>query len=358
MHFAPSDEQRAMQAAVREVLHRGCAPATMRAVWSGDAQAWTRVWESVVAAGLCTALIGEERGGLGLDDVDAALLFEEAGAVALPGPALESGAAAALLAEAAEHGEVAASWLSRVVNDGAALALYGGPAEFAVEVDRCAAAVRLDGDAVRVAATTDLNVRELGSLDAGRRLFSVEWPSAAGEVVLSGDDAVAACARAVDRAATLCAAQAVGAAATMLAMSVAYAGQREQFGRPIGSFQAVKHRLAQAHVLVEVARPVVHRAAWAVAHDEPDRALRVSMARLHSARAARSAAEAALLTHGAIGYTWDCDLHIWLKRATALAAAWGGEEFHLLRVRDGLRRHGIPGIVAQPHATAEVVTAG
>jgi alkylation response protein AidB-like acyl-CoA dehydrogenase len=122
----------------------------------------------------------------------------------------------------------------------------------------------------------------------------------------------------------------------MVDMAVAYACEREQFGRPIGSFQAVKHRLADAQVALEFARPVVYRAAFSVADGASDRELHVSHAKAAASEAASLAAKAALQVHGAIGYTWEMDLHFWMKRAWALDAVWGGGAWHRRRLARSL----------------------
>jgi hypothetical protein len=126
----------------------------------------------------------------------------------------------------------------------------------------------------------------------------------------------------------------VGVADRLIAMAAQYANERSQFGKPIGSFQAVKHQLADALVRVEFARPVVYRAAWSLAEGDPDAGLHASMAKAMASEAATVAARTALQVHGAIGYTWEHDLHLWMKRAWALAAAWGDAAAHRARVLD------------------------
>jgi hypothetical protein len=119
----------------------------------------------------------------------------------------------------------------------------------------------------------------------------------------------------------------------MIDQSVAYAGTREQFGRVIGSFQAVKHRLADAQIAVEFARPVVLAAAWALGTEQAHAARDVSHAKLRAGRSAQTAAKAALQVHGAIGYTEECDLAIWLRRTWSLAPSFGDEQTHRQRMR-------------------------
>jgi alkylation response protein AidB-like acyl-CoA dehydrogenase len=118
----------------------------------------------------------------------------------------------------------------------------------------------------------------------------------------------------------------------MIDQAVTYAGTREQFGRVIGSFQAVKHRLADAQIAVEFARPVVHAAAWALDNRQPQASREISHAKLRAGRAAHIAAKAALQVHGAIGYTDECDLVIWLRRTWSIATSFGDEAAHRGRI--------------------------
>jgi alkylation response protein AidB-like acyl-CoA dehydrogenase len=115
-------------------------------------------------------------------------------------------------------------------------------------------------------------------------------------------------------------------------MSVRYAHQREQFGKPIGSFQAVKHQLADVFVANAFALPVVHRAAWSVAHDLPSRVRDASHAKHAAGRAAAQAARTALQVHAGIGYTYEHDLHMWMKRTWSLSSLWGDTDAHRRRV--------------------------
>jgi alkylation response protein AidB-like acyl-CoA dehydrogenase len=165
-------------------------------------------------------------------------------------------------------------------------------------------------------------------VDQTRRLCAVEWePSAAAEVGDAHDAALA-----FDRGALGVAAQLIGLARHMLDTTVEYAQARHQFGVPIGSFQAVKHHLADVALALEFAAPLVYRAAWSLAKRDADRSLHVSMAKARASDAALQAGRVALQIHGAIGYTTEYDLHLWLKRAWALAASWRDAAWHHDRV--------------------------
>ena len=128
--------------------------------------------------------------------------------------------------------------------------------------------------------------------------------------------------------------QLLGLAQRMLDLSVDYAAQRKQFGKPIGSFQAVKHHLADVATALEFAKPVLYRAAYALAHNEPNAAVWVSQARLASCEASWLAARHGIQVHGAMGYTWEVDLQMFMKRAWALDNAWGDRALHKTRVAE------------------------
>lgn len=177
----------------------------------------------------------------------------------------------------------------------------------------------------------DVTLTAHGSVDATRRLFT------------DGLTATADAPAAFDRAAVATAAQLLGLGRRLRDETVGYAGQRRQFGTVIGSFQAVKHQLADVAIGLEFAAPLVHRAAYSLAHEAPSASRDVSAAKNAAGRAAHRAARTALQVHGAIGYTGELDLQLWLNRVFALRAAWGGDGFHRARLRaDLLERTPLP----------------
>ncbi|SHV33660.1 acyl-CoA dehydrogenase FadE [Mycobacteroides abscessus subsp. abscessus] len=131
-------------------------------------------------------------------------------------------------------------------------------------------------------------------------------------------------------------AQLIGAGKALLDRAVAYAKQRSQFGRPIGSYQAVKHKLADVHIALELARPLVYGAALSLADQSPTAARDASAAKVAAANAAYLAARSALQTHGAIGFTAEYDLSLWILKVRALTSAWGTSEWHRARVLEAL----------------------
>jgi alkylation response protein AidB-like acyl-CoA dehydrogenase len=341
VRFAFGDDQRLLQDAVREFLRKECAPDVVRALWADARGHAPALWAQLAELGVQGALVPEAQGGMGLDERDLVLLLEEVGRAALPGPVAACAAVAApLLRELG--GATAERWLARV-GGGQAIAVVGHPANPFVTDAHLADLLLLARDgALHALEPAAVRLVPQPANDPGRRLHAVEWQPGAATRVADGAEAERLLAAAFDRGALACAAQLLGAADRMLELAVAYACQREQFGRPIGSFQAVQHQLADAKVRVEYARPVVYKAAWSVATGAPARAVDVSHAKLAAGEAAALAARRALQAHGAIGYTWEQDLHLWMRRAWSLALEWGAPPLHLARVSAFVLADGAP----------------
>ena len=304
MRFAFSDDQLAMRDAVRGFLEKECPHKVVRDAWTNDTGR-SGLWARLGEMGVLGVLAPEAQGGLGGDFVDLVLLLEETGRAALPEPIVEHAAVAIPLlddASAAAAGDTTAT-----VATPSGLALHADTADLVLLGNR-------------FVATESLRLRGHESVDGSRRLFRLDRAPAP----LDGD--------AFDRAALGVAAQLIGLADHMLTATVEYAKTRHQFGVPIGSFQAVKHHVANVALALEFARPLVYRAAWSLAHDDGDRSVHVSEAKANASDAALLAGRVALQVHGAIGYTTEYDLHLWMKRAWALAATWGDAAWHRDRV--------------------------
>lgn len=311
MKFALTEDQVAFRDAVRELLAKECPPAVVRAAWEAPAGQLDRgVWDGLDAMGVLGLLVPEADGGLGLDETFLVPILEEAGRVALPHPLVETAMVAAPLIGVG-HGMVASD-------------LGGHHVPCAADAD---ALLLRAGKGLVLAGRDIATVTPIATVDGGRRAGSVS--TAPGSTVSAGPAAVEL---AIDRGALGTAAVLVGLGQAMLDLTVGYVVERQQFGVAVGSFQAVKHHLADAALALEFARPAVHRAAWSVAHDAPSRARDVSMAKAMASDAAELVGRKALQCHGAIGYTVEADLHLFLKRTWALARSWGDSAHHTDRV--------------------------
>jgi alkylation response protein AidB-like acyl-CoA dehydrogenase len=329
MRLALNEDHRQLADAVRDVLENECSPQVIRAAWATPgsrvpAEPVLHVWRVLADLGVPGLLVPERLGGLGLDDIYLVALMEEFGRVAPPLPVLETICAAPVIAEArAEYAERLVSGDIRVAwaPDRQRLVPWGAQASLIL----------------------------LGGSPASRQLALLDEPLAPdGTVAVDRARPVVRCPRHVEqRAATLAvssvkvdqlwlrgvlgsAAQLIGLARRMIEMTVGYVSGRTQFGVPVGSFQAVKHALADAHIAVEFARPAVLAAAWSLMHEEdPSLVARdVSMAKVLSGRAAIRTARTAIQCHGGVGYTTEYDLHLFAKRAWALDASFGTARYH------------------------------
>jgi alkylation response protein AidB-like acyl-CoA dehydrogenase len=329
MRFALTDDQAALRDAVRDLLGRECPPAVVREAWEEGAAAprVAAVWAKLAEMGVIGAAVPEEAGGLGLGACDVVPLLEEAGRVALPLPIVETAfVAGPLLAAAGDTDAVGklneGELLVACALDGDATVPWAGDAGLILVAERPGAPVR------RVSGALD----PAESIDGARRVGVLTDPHA-GEEIGASDEA---CLAAWQRGALGAAAQLIGLSRALLAMTVTYAEERRQFGVPIGSFQAVKHQLANALLGLEFAAPTVLRAAWSLdtGADTADRD--VAMAKALASEAAERVAATALQAHGAIAYTTEYDLHLFAMRVWASSRGWGDAEWQRARVAAAL----------------------
>lgn len=344
MNFTFSEDQLLLQQTVREFLAGECSTAWVREQWASETGRSPEFWQKLSEIGIPGLLVPEAHGGLELDEIDFVLLLEEIGRAALPEPVIATAVVATRLFQELQSDALQAEWLPRIASGDARIAT-GSPVNPFVADAHIADLILLPGpDAIRLLAPDDVKLTPQKSNDPGRRIFSLAWDDADATVVARGDDARRLCAAALDRGAMACAAEALGVCDQLIAMSVSYASQRKQFGVPIGSFQAVKHMLANVKVELEYARSLVYRAAYSVARASESRGIDVSMAKVAACEAAVNAAKISLQVHGAIGYTWEQDLHVWMRRAWSLDLAWGDRAFHRSRLTTGI----IEGSAATP----------
>ncbi|MEV6110667.1 acyl-CoA dehydrogenase family protein [Streptomyces sp. NPDC051940] len=322
MRFTLSAEQRSFAEALDSLLGGAGVPATARAWAAGDHGPGRKLWSRLAGLGVTALRIPEASGGVGGSCLDVAVAFEQLGRHAVPGPWIETAVLApALPAGTPRLDEIAAGEL---------LVSVAAPPHTprALDADTADRVLLLDGRELSAAAAGKART----SMDPTRRLFEVVRGEPLGTV--PADHA----AQALDAATLACAAMLLGAGERLLAETVAYAGARRQFGRVIGEYQAVKHALADVRVRLDFARPLVHGAALELEAGTGDAPRDVSAAKVACSDAAYLAARTALQIHGAIGYTLEFDLSLWLLKVRALRGAWGTPAVHRARVLDALTR--------------------
>ena len=376
-------EQRLLVASARSFLARACPIAHVRAMEADELGFSPDLWREMASLGWLGTAVPVASGGSGRSLLDAALLCEEMGRALLPAPflstcvvaaplieevgsdlerdrwlrAIAQGEAIATLALAEpgwrdEWGEVATE-LRRSGADEADLVLAGrkhfvhfaAGADLVLVVARARAGAIADGapDGLHLVALGDgaagVSVTRLDTLGGDHQYEVLLDDVAIGRALLLGassprgaDRVAVAVERALDRAAVGSVAYAAGAARRVLEMTVDYARTREQFGRPIGSFQAVAHRCVDMQSDVDALEVLARRAAWSLAHDPDGAALAVSAAKAYAADALRRIFAHAHQVHGAIGFSMEHDLQLFSRRAKAIELAWGSGALHRERV--------------------------
>jgi alkylation response protein AidB-like acyl-CoA dehydrogenase len=324
---SPVNARDEFAAALRAMLGAAGGPAVARQWADGNPAPGLALWRRLAGLGVTGLAVPEKRGGLGASPAYLVAACVELGQHALPGPVAESLAAVpTLLATLDETGSLAdtgRAWLVALAA-GDLIATLAMPPWLPLAADAEIAGLTLlaDGDVVW-AGRAGARRR---SVDPTRSLSAV-----AGHELIART-AGAAVARAFDLGALACSAQLLGAGHALLERSVRHASVRAQFGQPVGAFQAVKHKLADVAIGLEFARPLLDAAAAAIGDGSATASRDVSAAKVACADAAYRAARAGLQVHGAVGYTAEHDLGLWLTRVRALIPAWGGQAEHRERV--------------------------
>ena len=357
--FALNDEQRALRDTVRDYVTDRFSPAEVRKVYDdpqGDA-APAELWKAFAEQGLFAVLVPDEHDGLGMGMLEAAVVARVLGAGVIPAPWLATvlGAEAIRLAGSAEQ---QASWLPRVAAgeaklspalngpggswdaagvdvtvDGGSLRGTASMVEQAGIADALVVAAR-DGEQVAlflVDPTSDgVTLTRHETLDRTTRLYDVVLDGASGEKLENGSEEVLA--QLFNRGALLVANDLVGLARQALTLTVEYDRERMQFGRPVGSFQALKHGLADLHVAVTMAEHAALYAAHALDEDLPDAQQAVHVAKAKASDSARDTVYSMVQFFGGIGFTWEHDAHFYFKRAKRQEFAYGDAAEHRERL--------------------------
>jgi alkylation response protein AidB-like acyl-CoA dehydrogenase len=351
MRFQLNDEQRALQDAVRSWLRDKLGPQKVREVYEdpeGDGIP-DYVWQAFGEQGWLAVLVPEQHDGIGLGLLDAAVIARNLGSGTAPGPWLGTvlaGEAVRLYGSDAQQ----ASLLPRIaagevkgavalLKPGSSPTPAGAPAlakdgaltgvlelvEYGAYADTLVVAAQ---DGLYLVDPAQATVTRHDGLDRTTRLATLTLDAATGERLPGSDDWQ----ELLDRAAVLAAADLAGVARKALTDTVEYDKTRVQFGKPVGSFQALQHALADVHLSVTMAEYAATYAAHAVDIDAPDKALAVSVAKAKTGDAADEATSAMIQFHGGIGFTWEHDAHFFLKRAKRLQYAYGDSAQHRERI--------------------------
>ena len=322
MRFNLTDDQKAIRDAARSLL---AAAASRRRTLAEQETHEAHAWAQMRALGWPALAVPEADGGLGLGVVELAVLAEELGHALVASPLLPSVMASLLIAHGGDRDQ-RDRWLAALAAGDALGTVARRQGITAIGPDAKQAAVIViveDTAAAELLDAKEAQITALQSIDLTRPYCRIDGQGTPlGHRVVDG----------LWAAEIAVAAESVGVAARLLEMAVDYARERTQYGRAIGSYQAVSHACAEMYLRVESARSLVYGAAWAADHDAAALPVAAAAAAAHASDSAWRVAAAALQVHGGVGFTWEHDLHLYLRRARANMAWLGGPELHRERV--------------------------
>jgi alkylation response protein AidB-like acyl-CoA dehydrogenase len=339
MNFDFTDDQRAIKSTAHDFLAARLKPEKLRQLAEAG-EYDDSLWKEMSELGWPGIFIGEEHGGQGLGVVELVILMEELGYALAPSPFL-SNAAAGLMIQHAGSDEQRERWLPGIASGerrGTVAYVVNGVASLVPDADTADVIVVFDeaSGTASIAPAAEVQAEKVDTIDSTRRFSRVQG-NGAGEELTGGRgpaaDAIAPIAVAISG-------ELVGVSQRAMEMAVEYAKDRQQFGRPIGAYQAVSHRCAQMLLETEGARSATLYAAWAADHEPDSLQLAGSMAKAYASDCGWRVTAASLQVHGGIGFTWEHDLHFFLKRAKTDAHLFGTAREHRERVAElaGLRR--------------------
>jgi alkylation response protein AidB-like acyl-CoA dehydrogenase len=362
MDFSFTSDQTLLKNSARAFLDEHCKPAAVRLTWDDPRGESETMWKEMAQLGWLGLSLPETYGGSGLGMVETAILLDELGRAAYPGPFWPTAVVAAAIGEAGTEAQKK-RWLSAIATGDARATiafldadLDWNPEATATRAAKTATGWTLTGlkryiawshvaDIMLVPARTPdglalflvspsasgISAVPVETMDPGTRWANLTLdrvPVAAGDVLGVPGAAGPLLERLLLRGAVGAAAEMLGASRRCLDLAVDYAKVREQFGQPIGSFQAIRHKCAEMLLEVENSHSAVYYAAWALDAEADDAPVAASVAKSYLADASRKVCGEAIQVHGGIGFTWEYDLHLYFKRAKALEAQYGDAEYH------------------------------
>ena len=322
MNFDFSDDQQAIKRTAKELLSERFKAERVREL--AEAERYDdEAWKELCELGWPGIYIDEQYGGQGLGVVELVILMEELGYALAPLPFL-SGVAAGLVIQAAGSEDQKQRWLPGIASGELRATggmLRGDEAKLVPDADEADLIVLCGAEGVVAVERSAANVEPVATMDATRRFARVH-AGGAGEA-LEGEPGPG-----IGAALVALSAELTGLAQRAMEMAVEYARERKQFGRPIGSYQAVSHRCAQMLLEIEGARSATYYGAWTADAEPASLELACSMAKAYASDAGWRVCTSALQVHGGIGFTWEHDLHFFLKRAKVDAILYGSAREH------------------------------
>jgi alkylation response protein AidB-like acyl-CoA dehydrogenase len=335
MQFGPDESQELLRNSARNFFSGECPMSEVRRLMETDTAYDSRLWRKLADQGYTGIIFPEEYGGAGLGKVELILLMEEAGRGLLPGPFFSTVALGGSLIDVVASAEQKNKYLAPICRGEARsnVAVNGNLSGEKLFVPDAAVAdfilvLAQNGVFVVDARSPSVTISPMSSMDLTRKVYSVQFKGAPAEKL--GD--LGAVHAAIDLATVALVAEMVGGMQRTLDLTVEYAKTRKQFGKTIGSFQAVQHQCADMYLETESSRSAAYYAAWALQENAPDASAAVSIAKIYASDAGRTVGNRGIQIHGGMGFTWENDLHLYYRRAKASEIAFGDATFHRERL--------------------------
>ena len=322
MNFIFTDEQLQFKEAINSFLIDECSPKSIRDGWQAKKSFNSDRWHSLLKLGVLNSNLPEEDGGLGMDQVTLALMVEEMGYAGLPEPVAEQTFLVNDLLPFLPNKirkEIEINYKAGAQYISVAHPLAPNP----LFLNDSVGLLLFDEHECKFILKDNLDFEAISSNDPSRELYQV---NSINKSMSSSENFDVLNVAITSRGALMTAALLIGLAQKMIDLSSAYVVDRTQFGKPIGSFQAVKHMLADIAVAIQFAKPAVYRAAYSLSENNPKSALHCAHAKYMCSQAAELACKNSIQAHGAMGYTWEMDLHIYMRKAWSMMACWGNED--------------------------------
>lgn len=335
MDFTFTEDQLLFREAIGRFLSTEASPEKLRDIWGSEQAPIDNLLEQICAQGLSALSIPEVNGGLEMGDIAWSLMTQELGYYAVVDQLANAAyVGAGLISALPNTVSLKDEYLSKLCEGQLRLAIGHACSPLVADAKLAEVLLMQNNDEVHIVSPKDVSITPNTSIDTSRRLTQVDWQPSEKSCVASGQQGQKIWQETFNRGALSVAGQLLGLAQRMLDLSVDYSQQRKQFGKEIGSFQAVKHQLADVAGKIEIAKPVLYRAACSLENNHPLSDIHVSQARNFCSDAAALAARHSIQVHGAMGYTWEVDLQMYMKRSWALNNTWGDSISHQARVQN------------------------
>ncbi|MDN3653813.1 acyl-CoA dehydrogenase family protein [Thalassotalea ponticola] len=329
MDFTFSEDELALRDAVNRFLMTEAAPEVLREIWQEDSGRSPQLRQAMVEQGLTALSIDEQYGGLAMGDLVWSLMSQELGYYAIPDSLIGTAyIGVGIISGLADDVPQKSQWLEQICTGQLRVAVSHPSNPLVGDAHLCDLILHFDNDGLYALSPEDVELTLNGSIDTSRRLYAMAIKNSQATLIADSSAAQRLMRRAQTQGTLANAGQMIGLAQRMLDLSIDYVTQRKQFGKPIGSFQAIKHKLADVASKIEIAKPALYRAAYSMQNDHPLAQLHASETVLLCRSAGALAAKHGIQVHGAMGYTWEVDLQMFMKRCYALQSHWGVDGYH------------------------------